>query len=70
MARNNNKDQPLDLAQIQLKNVIKAIEIFEETDDPSFINIAKIVKIPMILIILVSALVGSLYVSFAKGLTQ
>ena len=56
--------------EIHIKNVIKGIELFTETENQDFIQISKIVKLPMLAIILVSAIIGSLYVSFAKGLTQ
>ena len=52
-----------------MKNVLKGILIYE-SNNTRFKRIQAIVKLPMVLIILTSAVIGSIYVSFLKGFTS
>jgi hypothetical protein len=53
-------------SEVQLKNVIKAIEIYE-CSHQEFKNLKSLVKLPMLMTIFSSAIIGSLYISFLKG---
>lgn len=54
--------------QIKFKNVVKGI-LFFNCDDQEFKSIKLILKIPMVSIVLISALLGAIDCSFLKGVT-
>lgn len=64
--KNNEKAE--DLKKLHMKNVLKAIEIFQ-SENIQLKKMKGLVKIPMVLIIIASAIIGSIYVSFLKGFT-
>lgn len=54
-----------------MTNIVRAMSIYKnENKNQDIAQVKKILKLPMVAIILVSSIIGSIYVSFLRGLTQ